>query len=272
GYALAYAGRSDALIGLVENGPVGDLLDRARSDALRAIALAPDLAEGHVSLYKFYLESLDFAHANDEIRRAITLAPGKSEVLGAHGWFLTLVGQGDEGIAASRRAAVLDPLNVYAHTSLGSVLLFSRHYNEAVTAFRDAMTLDPDDVYVQTGGGSANYFAGNFETARVLCEAKRDTWRGELCLAFVYEKLGRHTDAEAMLAKLRANAGGDDSAYMYATVYAQWGNIPEALKWLDMSFRRRDNPMLLTKADPSLDPLRKEPRFQAIERALRFPD
>jgi len=26
------------------------------------------------------------------------------------------------------------------------------------------------------------------------------------------------------------------------------------------------------KTDPLLDPLRKEPRFQAIERALRFPD
>jgi hypothetical protein len=30
--------------------------------------------------------------------------------------------------------------------------------------------------------------------------------------------------------------------------------------------------LLFLKMDPLLDPLRKEPRFQAIERELKFPD
>jgi hypothetical protein len=73
-----------------------------------------------------------------------------------------------------------------------------------------------------------------------------------------------------MLAKLRASMG-DAAAYEYAEIYAQWGNTPEALKWLDAALRLGDLGLIDLKVEPFLDPLRKEPRFQAIERELKFP-
>jgi hypothetical protein len=87
----------------------------------------------------------------------------------------------------------------------------------------------------------------------------------------VYDKLGRHADAEAELGRYRA-ANGDGGAYQYATIYAQWGNRTTALEGLDTAMRLRDSGLVLLKTDPLMDPLRKEPRFQAIERALKFPD
>jgi hypothetical protein len=36
--------------------------------------------------------------------------------------------------------------------------------------------------------------------------------------------------------------------------------------------RLRDSGLVELKAEPNLDPLRKEPRFQAIERELKFPN
>jgi hypothetical protein len=36
--------------------------------------------------------------------------------------------------------------------------------------------------------------------------------------------------------------------------------------------RLRDAGLVYVKTETLLDPLRKEPRFQAIERALKFPD
>ena len=57
-----------------------------------------------------------------------------------------------------------------------------------------------------------------------------------------------------------------------ATVYAQWGNTPKALDWLETALRLRDSGFGLLKTDPLMDPLRNEPRFQAIESALRFPN
>jgi hypothetical protein len=86
----------------------------------------------------------------------------------------------------------------------------------------------------------------------------------------VYDKLGRHADAEGELAKLKA-AMGEGSAYQYATIYAQWGNRAKALEWLETALRLRDPGLEYLKTDPLLDPLRQEPRFQTIERGLKFP-
>ena len=56
-----------------------------------------------------------------------------------------------------------------------------------------------------------------------------DYWKSQRCFSVIYDKLGRHPAAEAVLSKLKA-ALGDNAAYLYATIYAQWGNRAKALK------------------------------------------
>jgi hypothetical protein len=87
----------------------------------------------------------------------------------------------------------------------------------------------------------------------------------------IYDKLRQHADAEAVLSKMKTE-DGDTSAYQYATIYAQWGNTLKALEWLGTALRLRDPGLVQLKVDPLMDPLRQEPRFQAIERELKFPD
>jgi hypothetical protein len=55
-------------------------------------------------------------------------------------------------------------------------------------------------------------------------------------------------------------------------IYAQRGEPARALDWLDRAVRERDPYLEYVKTNDFLDPLRKEPRFQAIERSLKFPD
>jgi tetratricopeptide (TPR) repeat protein len=86
----------------------------------------------------------------------------------------------------------------------------------------------------------------------------------------VYDRLGRHADAQAELAKLKA-ADGDAAAYQYATIYAQWGDRAQALEWFNTAVRLRDPGLIGLKTDPLMDPLRREPRFQTILRELNFP-
>ena len=47
---------------------------------------------------------------------------------------------------------------------------------------------------------------------------------------------------------------------------------PEALRWLEAAWRLRAPGLEGLKTNPLLDLLRKEPRFEAIERELKFPN
>jgi tetratricopeptide (TPR) repeat protein len=181
------------------------------------------------------------------------------------------MGHFDAAIAASRRAVVLDPLSRASHATLGRALYVARRYEEAVTAYAEVISLEPDFKSTYALRGIAYYGLGDLKSARASCESKPDYWGSQWCLAVIYEKLGRRADAEAELAKLKA-ALGDSAAYQCATIYAQWGNRAKALEWLETALRLRDPGLVYLKTDPLLDPLRKEPRFQAIERELKFPD
>ena len=274
-YALAYANRSIVLseyAGETSGPDARGSFDKAQADALKAIALAPDLAEGHTALaFYFEIGTLDFTRANEEYERALALAPGNARVLQLYGHFAFIIGRTEAGLAALRRAVVLDPLNRDSHRFLGRVLYFGRQNEEAIGVLRDALALDPEDPESFAFRGITYYALSDLERARASCESKPDDWRNQWCLAITYNKLGRHADAEAELAKIKA-ALGDAAAYQYATIYAQWGNVPKALEWLDTALRLRDPGLELLKTDPIMDPLRREPRFQAVMRELKFPD
>jgi TolB-like protein/tetratricopeptide (TPR) repeat protein len=274
-YALAFAGRSLALSRYASefatDADVRKNYDRAQADARQALSFAPDLAEGHLALAEFFSEaSLDMTQALAEYERAIALAPGNARVLSGYARQAVSLGRVDAGIAAGRRAVVLDPLNAVTHRRLGISLFFAHRYQEAIGALSDGLALDPDDGSASGSRGVAYYMLGDFEKARSSCESKQ-YWVAQWCLVLAYSKLGRHPDAEAVLAKLKA-AYGDAQAYQYATIYAQWGDTHKAVEWLETALRLRDSGLGDLKSDPLLDPLRKEPRFQAVEKALKFPD
>jgi TolB-like protein len=270
-YALAFADRSIAMTKYSVNSAIRENMYKAQADGLEAIELAPNLAEGHLALAtNLGFGSLDFIRANAEFRRALALAPGNVKVLRQYSQFAALMGQAAAAIAAGRHAVLLDPLSYGTHDALGFTLYYAHQYGEAVAAYQQSVVLDPGAIEPYERRGFAQYAMGSQSSARESCEVNPTHWYGQVCLAIVYDKLGRHTEARETLDKLAASRG-DLGAYLYADIYAQWGDNSEALTWLETALRLRDPGLAWLKADPLLDPLRKEPRYIAIERALRFP-
>lgn len=273
-YALAFAGRSRAYSYYATEFGTGYAvtanLDNGQVDARRAIELTPDLPQAHSAMAVLFERSINFSHASQEYELAISLAPGDAQILREYGVFAVEMGQADTGVAAARRAVSLDPLNELARGSLGEALLWAHRYEEAITAFQGALALDPRSADYNALRGLAYYALGDFQSARSSCELNPDHWQNQTCLALTYEKMGRHSDAEVILNKM-TSAWGDAEAYQYAQIYAQRGNIAKALEWLETALRLHDAGLVWLRVDTFVDPLRKEPRFQSIERALKFP-
>jgi TolB-like protein/Tfp pilus assembly protein PilF len=274
-YALAFAERSRAYSDYAAEFATGAAIresnDKALADVHAALALAPDLPDGHLALAFFLEDTLDFTQASEEYERARTLAPGDARVVRQSGRFAVMMGHFEPGLAALRHAIALDPLSPRSHAVLSQGLLYSRRYVEAAAAATDAISLDSNFQSAYGLRGLAYYALGDFERARTSCETKPDYSDNQVCLAVTYDKLGRRADAKTMLGKLKA-AEDDAGAYQYAVIYAQWGNVPDALEWLDRAVQRRDSGLHHLKTDPFMDPLRGEPRFQTVMRELKFPE
>ncbi|MBS0367373.1 MAG: TIR domain-containing protein [Proteobacteria bacterium] len=274
-YALAFASRSLALSyyasDAVNAADSRKFAVRSEVDARRALRLAPDLAEGHLALARSVVAThLDFTQASEAYQRAMAFAPGDAGVLALSGLFAVSMGRSDVGIAAARHAVALDPLNPQSHEALGEALFWARRYQEAVAAFAEVISLEPDFKRAYGFRGVAWYWLGELHSARSSCETKPDHWSSMWCLALTYEKLGWHGEAQAEQKKLQA-VFGDNSAYQLATIYAAWGDTDKALEWLTRAVRLPDAGVTYLKIDALVDPMRHEPRFQAIERALKFP-
>jgi TolB-like protein/tetratricopeptide (TPR) repeat protein len=273
-YSQAYAARSIAfsnVAALAEGeAEVRKGYDKALADARTALRLTPDLAQAHLALAVLSDNTLDFGRASDEYERARLLAPGNAEILRLSGRFATWMQHFEEGIATTRRAVVLDPLARSTHSALGEALYAARRYAETVAVYAEVISLDPGYQGSYGYRGLAYFGLGDLEHARVSCETTKHLL-SRVCLAVVYDKLGRHLDAEAVLSQLQSEFG-DASAYQYATIYAQWGDRTKALEWLETAWRLRDPGLVYLKTDPLLDSLRNESRLQAIMRELKFPD
>jgi serine/threonine-protein kinase len=141
-YALAYADRSLALSDFAQQHARGpallDYFNKALADARKAIALVPDLAEGHLALADLLQISLDFRGATGEYERAVALAPGNARVLRDYAAFAVSMGKTEVGLAAAHRGVVLDPLNPQTHYWLGVSQTIARRYDEAIASIRSS--------------------------------------------------------------------------------------------------------------------------------------
>jgi TolB-like protein len=271
-YALVYAERSEARIWIGDLSGQGKTeLPKARSDAERAVAIAPALAEAHAALgwLRFFAE-WKFAEGLSELKRAQELSPANPTTNDLLARVIVYVGQLDEAEKQARHAVELDPLSGSAQFNLARVLWCEGKLDEADAVARKTAELTPAAASSHRWQVLIAIKRGDGETAlrEARLEADDNYRRFELALAH-YARRDRAA-ADAALAELIAKSR-DIAAFQIAQVYAVRGEREKAFEWLQIAFDNHDTGMLALLVDPLLNSLRDDPRYKALVAKMNFP-
>jgi len=273
-YGKAYAGLADtfSLMSTWYIGPQNELMPKARTAALRALALDDGLAEAHASL-ALIKENYDYdwAGSEKEFRRAIQLNP---QYATAHQWyaeFLSWQGRFPEAFAESERARQLDPLSLIIARDHAWILYYSRQYDSAVKQFHSLLDLDPNFERARNELIPSYLQMGKYDEA---IEAA-DQWAGGetpwmwAWKAAVYGRAGRTGDARKMVANLeRLPDSRPDRCATLLIGYLGADEKDQEIQLLKKAYSEHSNAVVQLKADPIYDPLRTDPRFQDLLRHL----
>jgi eukaryotic-like serine/threonine-protein kinase len=281
-YAAAYAGLSLAYLGAQIDGALSpeESMPKAKEAARKALDLDDSLADANVAMaYLNWDYDYDWSAADKEFKRGIALAPRSgvvfynTDVLTNYCQDLTTAGHLDEGIEECRRGLEREPLSFLANEVLGRSLYYARRYDEAAKQLRAAVEMEPNYWLSHMVLGMTYEQQGNLSGALEELQ-KANKLETEMPwplaqLGYLYARLGRKSEAEQVLQELtRRSEKRYVSPYFFATVYVGLGRKEEALKSLEKGYGDRSMFMTLIIDDPELDPLRSEPRFQALLRQM----
>jgi len=270
-YALAYVGLADTyvIMPFYGAGAPEDCYPKAKAAAKKALELNDTLPEAHTSLaYVLHVYDLDFDGSEREFQRAIELNPNYAT---AHHWYgielLPSLGRFDQAIRELKRALELDPLSLPINGALGRTYYFARRYDEAIEQLRKTLEMDPSFYYAHWNLGSALVASGAMSAAIEEYQKARALSDDPLVLGLLaraYAASGNTMEAEKILTQLNElSKKRYVPAYSLALVYLGLGNKEETLRWIEKSYQDHAN-LVYFKVEPLLDPLRGDPRFEAL--------
>jgi tetratricopeptide (TPR) repeat protein len=271
-FALAYAGLSDCYTLLSFEGVTHGASAKARTAALKAVALDDSSAEPHTSLAGIDVFEWNWPDAEKEFQRALALNPNYAL---AHHWhgnlYLSPLGRHAEAIAELKRAQELDPLSLIVKTDLGFAYFFAGQYDVAFSQYQKVLAMDPAFAPV-------HWVLGQYYFEREMY----GPWVEELAQLLVHNgdsktagmvKAACATGGRQKLLRFITTAKGPRGRLYFgfeyvAKAYMRLGQKKAALAALGQDFRIHDPDLIRLKGDPTWNSLRSEPEFQEIERHI----
>lgn len=241
---------------------------RAKEEALRAVELAPDLAEAHEALAAVSRYSeFDWPGTMEESTKALQLNPNLELAYyyrSAAGFHLGLPEMADR---EARRGLELNPTRpTEAVRLLGVNAMLSGKYDESVRYLEEvAARTDAGDYFL----GLAYHYAGREPEALSLLTRLGGGETRQLRAAAAHASLlaaaGKRQEAQNILAQIIGEPQIDHHvSYSIGAAYAQLGDAKSANEWLEKSAATGFPCEPWFRLDPLLDPLRKEGRFMAL--------
>lgn len=282
-FAPGYAFLSDlyGYLALTTNVTHGDAYLRASRFARKAIELDPHLPYARIAMGRLHYQfEWDWEAAEREFRLGLELDPNNIDGLILYGSFRVLIFRDcDDGLAILEQARSRDPFNPGTHFNLGVYSFHCRRYAESIRHLEKAIELAPDFRRARLIMSWDHEFTGRNDLATEICRALLDEADGEfetmlyMSCAWVFYTGGQPADARVLHDRLENPPAGVtvDPIYL-AWVCLAVDDTGCALDWLEESLRVRSSNLIFLQTAPAFDPIRDEPRFLAILRAMAFPN
>jgi TolB-like protein/Tfp pilus assembly protein PilF len=276
-YALAHSGLADGYGLLTHYGvlPPAQVWTKAASSAASAVMLDPGSAEAHTSLaHVKSTQDWDWPGAESEFQLAISLDPSYAT---AHHWYamscLVPIGRLDEALDEMFIAQSLDPVSSIVARDLALVHLFRRDLEAALEQCDHTIELNPhfSPAYwtlglVQEQRKDFDESAAAFQRAIHLSP---QTPRMQAALARTLALAEKRREALELVRRLEDLAKRRYvSPFEFVHVRFALGQIDQGFRWLTKACQDRCFELILMRVDPRLDPLKADPRFDAIARQM----
>lgn len=276
-FALAYLGQADALNLFSFNVAGGvspiEVYRQQEAAALKAVAIDPNLVEAHLHLAEVYYDNVyDWPKTEKELKRVIKLSPNNILAICRYARFLGTMGKFEESEAQVKRAQAIDEKSPVPNRALMRILYWERKDDAAIAQALEALKKDEDRP--------TRYFLGFMylhkgEFDKGIEEIKRGSFGDSdslSALAYAYAVAGKKTELNNTLEELKHHPGRDLAFYGTAQVYVAMGDKDRALSLIEKDYERRSWRLNWLKIDPTLDPIRQEPRFKALMRKMKLED
>jgi len=275
-YAEAYARLSGAHLLLggfgIEDRQEQEAL--ARRNAEKALELDPQSSTayaviGWLQLYFHW----DWPGAAERFERALELSPYDLYASHGYGDYLTVMGQGEEGLEYLKRAAQADPLSPIVNAPIGGHMLFVRRYDEAIAKARQLLEINPNYPAVRGFLAESLWHQGKLGQA---LEEYRLIWQNDPeVLEALDEGTGEGPErAMGKMAQVLENRALEErwGPLPVAKYFALAGDVEAALEWLERAYDKRVPQLMLIKGRPTFDNLRGDPRFDDLVRRIGIPE
>ena len=276
-YALAYAGLADYYgfawgFGLLP--PVEKWVKAEEENAQKALKLDPTLGEAYnclatVNLYYYR----NWPEAEGDFRRGLELSPNFAEMHAHYAMCLVFFGRNDEALSEVERALALDPLSPRFGFTSGWLRFFMRQYDTAIEQYCKTLELDPNLPFAHESLGDAYEKKGmqkeaiaEWVNALTLTGEKEEAAMLQQTYATSGFDAAVRKSAEKKLEGLNAKIARGEyvPAAEFVKICIRSGEKDQAFVWLAKAVQERNRLAWELKIDPLFDPLRSDPRFEAL--------
>jgi TolB-like protein/Tfp pilus assembly protein PilF len=235
-----------------------------------ALAEDPTLAEAHLawaeSKFKF---DWNWQEAERSYQQAINLNPSFSFGRTQHARFLAAAGHTQEAVREAAEAERTDPLSPDVTATLAMMTYYDRRYDDAIAHANRAIGMNARVGH--TVRGRAYAAKGEFDDA--IADLKQVASQGEFPallaeLGRTYAAAGARSDAQRILLDLLQQQSAALPPYSVGYIYAALKQPDDAFTWLERAVNERTPGVLWLRVDPNADPLRRDPRFDALVRRI----